>query len=97
LLLDQETEVKKAVSFAVRLCARGDAAAVRDFLASRVPPADAVATWVLCDAIRSMAKKLLPTFAPLLPTYQRWAADPDLDGRDRRSVESAVATLEKAA
>lgn len=97
LLLDQETEVKKAVSFAIRLCARGDAAAVRDFLAARVPPADAAATWVLCDAIRSMAKKLLPTFVPLLPAYRRWAADPDLDGRDRRSVESAVTTLEKAA
>jgi 3-methyladenine DNA glycosylase AlkD len=96
LLLDGETDVKRAVSFAIRLCARGDAVPVRDFLTRHVPPEDPAATWVLCDAIRSMAKKLLPEFAPLLPLYEQWAADPALSSRDRRSVESAVRTLERA-
>jgi 3-methyladenine DNA glycosylase AlkD len=93
LLLDDEVDVKKAVSFAIRLCARGEVAPVRDFLARHVPPQDSTATWVLCDAVRSMAKKLLPEFAPLLPRYEQWAADPALSAKDRRSVESAIKTL----
>jgi len=96
LLFDEETDVKKAVSFAIRLTARGEIAPVRDFLEQQVPPEDAAATWVLCDAIRSMTKKFLPAFTPLLPLYERWAADPSLSARERRSVESAVKTLRKA-
>jgi 3-methyladenine DNA glycosylase AlkD len=96
LLLDDEVDVKKAVSFAIRLCARGEVAPVRDFLARHVPPRDPAATWVLCDAVRSMAKKLLPEFASLLPLYEQWAVDPALDNKDRRSVESAVKTLKQA-
>lgn len=94
LLGDDEQDVKRAVSFAIRLCARGEVEPVRDFLARHVPPADPVATWVLCDTIRSMAKKLLPEFAPLLPQYAQWAADPTLSAKDRRSVESAVKILQ---
>jgi 3-methyladenine DNA glycosylase AlkD len=95
LLLDPESEVKKAVSFAIRLAARGETAPVCAFLARHVPPPDPAATWVLCDAVRSMAKKLLPEFASLLPQYEQWAADPDLGAQDRRSVESAVRTLQR--
>jgi len=97
LLFDEDVDVKKGVSFAVRLCARGQVAPVRDFLARHVPPQDSAATWVLCDAIRNMAVKLLPEFAPLLPLYERWAADPALGKKDRRSVESAVKTLRQIA
>ena len=86
---------RRAVSFAIRLCARGEIEPVRDFLARHVPPGDSAATWVLCDAIRSMTKKFLPEFAPLLPLYEQWAADPALSAKDRRSVESAVKTLRK--
>ena len=97
LLFDEETEVKKAVSFAIRLAARGDTAPVRAFLARHVPPEDPVATWVLCDAIRSMAKRLMPEFVPLLPRYEAWAADPATEARDRRSIESAAKFLREAA
>jgi 3-methyladenine DNA glycosylase AlkD len=96
LLPDEEVDVKRAVSFAIRLCARGEVGPVRDFLARHVPPQDPTATWVLCDAIRSMAKKLLPEFTPLLPSYEAWAADPGLSATDRRSVQSAVGTLRGA-
>lgn len=96
LLHDEERDVKRAVSFAIRLAARGEIAPVRDFLARHVPPEDPAATWVLCDAIRSMAKKFLPEFASLLPLYEKWSADPSLSVRDRRSVESAIRTLRKA-
>jgi hypothetical protein len=41
-----------------------------------------------------MAKALLPGFAPLLPQYEQWAADPTLSVKDRRSVESAVKILQ---
>jgi 3-methyladenine DNA glycosylase AlkD len=93
LLLDEEVDVRRAVSFAIRLTARGNAAAVRDFLARHVPPQDPAATWVLCDAIRSMGKKLLPEFATLLSLYEAWTADPSLSARDHRSIESAVKVL----
>jgi 3-methyladenine DNA glycosylase AlkD len=95
LLLDEDVDVKKAVSFAVRLAARGEVGPVRDFLARHVPPSDPVSTWVLCDAMRSMTKKFLPQFASLIPLYEQWAADPALSARDRRSVESAVKTLQR--
>jgi 3-methyladenine DNA glycosylase AlkD len=97
LLLDEEVDVKRAVSFAFRLAARGEVAPVREALARWVPPPDPAAAWVLCDIVRSMGKKLLPEFLPLLPLYERWAADPALSARDRRSVESAVKTLQRAA
>jgi 3-methyladenine DNA glycosylase AlkD len=95
LLLDGDVDVKKAVSFAIRLAARGEVGPVRDFLARHVPPNDPVSTWVLCDAVRSMTKKFLPQFASLIPLYEQWAADPALSPRDRRSVESAVKTLRR--
>ena len=95
LLGDGEDDVRKAVSFAIRLCARGDVAPVREFLGRHVPPADPAATWVLCDAIRSMAKAFLPEFGSLLPRYQAWAGQPALSARDRRSIESAIKTLQK--
>lgn len=96
LLLDPETDVKRAVSFAIRLTARGSVPAVRDFLARHVPPADPAAAWVLCDAIRSMTPSTLPELVSLLPLYQVWAADPALSAQDRRSVESAVKFLQEA-
>jgi 3-methyladenine DNA glycosylase AlkD len=94
LLYDEELDVKRAVSFAIRLSARGDIKPVRDFLARRIPPSNPAATWVLCDAIRSMTKKFLPEFGLLLPLYEQWAATPDLNAKDRRSVESAIKTLQ---
>ena len=95
LLYDDEVDVKKAVSFAIRLVARGDIGPVRDFLQQHVPPENPAAAWVLCDVIRSMAKKLLPEFLELLPLYEDWSADPSLDAKDRRSIESAIKTLKK--
>jgi 3-methyladenine DNA glycosylase AlkD len=95
LLADADRDVKRAVSFAIRLAARGAVPPVRDFLARHVPPANPAAAWVLCDAIRSMAKQFLPEFTPLLPLYEQWAADPAVSGPDRRSVESAIACLKK--
>ncbi len=95
LLPAEDADVRKAVSFAIRLAARGETAPVREFLVRQVPPEDPAATWVLCDAVRKMSKKLLPDFATLLPRYEAWAADPALGGRDRRSVESAVRALRR--
>ncbi len=96
LLHAEDRDVRKAVSFAIRLAARGEVAPVREFLARHVPPEDPAATWVLCDAVRKMSKKLMPAFVPLLPRYEAWAADPALSGRHRRSVESAVRALRRA-
>ncbi len=93
LLFDEDGDVKKGVSFAIRLVARGEIAPVRDLLQRHVPPQNPAATWVLCDAIRSMTKAFLPELVSLLPRYEEWATDPSLSARDRRSVESAVKVL----
>lgn len=96
LLLDEDIDVKRAVSFAIRLSARGDITEVRHFLEKQVPPQNPVATWVLCDVIRSMTKAFLPELESLIPKFEAWAADPDLNSKDRRSVESALKVLSKA-
>jgi 3-methyladenine DNA glycosylase AlkD len=96
LLHDEEMDVKRAVSFAIRLSARSDIAETSKFLESQVPPVNQAATWVLCDVIRSMTKKFLPEFKSTLPRYEEWAADSSLNPRDRRSVESAVKVLQNA-
>jgi len=96
LLLDKDGDVKPAVSFAIRICARGEVGLVRDFLARHVPPQNPAAGWVLCDAMRSMTKSFLPEFESLLPRYEQWAAGSALSAQDRRSVESAIKTLRGA-
>lgn len=95
LLHDDEDDVKKAVSFAIRLVARGNIRPVREFLSGRVPAKDPAAIWVLSDVIRSMTKDYLPQFLELLPLYERWAADQSLNVRERRSVDSAIRTLKQ--
>ena len=96
LLLDEELDVKRAVSFAIRLSARGDVSEVRKFMEKQVPPKNHMATWVLCDVIRSMTKTILPEFASLVPKFEAWVADPKLSKKDQRSVESALKVLHKA-
>jgi 3-methyladenine DNA glycosylase AlkD len=96
LLCDDALDVKRAVSFAIRLAARGDIVEVRKLLETEVPPENPAATWVLCDVIRSMTKVFLPEFKSLIPRYETWAADPDLTPKDRRSIDSALGTLRKS-
>jgi 3-methyladenine DNA glycosylase AlkD len=95
LLLDSETDVKRAVSFAIRLSARGDLAEVVSFMKEQVPPGDPAATWVLCDVIRSMTKKFLPNFKSLTHKFESWVVDPELSAKDRRSIESAIKVLKR--
>lgn len=97
LLLDEDTDVKKAVSFGIRLAARGDVQAVVAFMIEQVPPKDARATWVLCDVVRSMAAKLLPEFTSLLGDFRCWAASDSLDNKELRSIQSVISKLEKVA
>ena len=93
LLNDDEMDVKRAVSFAIRISARGEITETRKFLEVHVPPANPAATWVLCDVIRSMTKAFLPEFSSLRPKYEQWAVDPSLAPKDLPSVESAIQTL----
>ena len=95
LLNDEEMDVKRATSFAIRLSARGEIAETVKFLERQVPPKNPAATWVLCDVIRSMTKSYLPEFESLLPKYHRWEQDSSLSSKDQRSVESAVKVLQK--
>jgi len=91
---DPDLDVKRALSFAIRVSARGQIAPVRDFILAHRDAADPHSIWVLCDVIRSMTKVFLPQFADLLPIYEAWLKT--ADARTKRSVESAINTLRKA-
>jgi 3-methyladenine DNA glycosylase AlkD len=91
---DADTDVKRALSFALRLCARGEVEPVRQLILDHRDATDADSLWVLCDVIRSLWTALLPEFVDLLPIYQIWldTAEP----RARRSVEGVIRVLETA-
>lgn len=91
---DPDTDVKRALSFALRLCARGEVAPVKAFIVEHQGATDADSLWVLCDLIRSMWKALLPQFADLLPIYLHWldTGEP----KAQRSVHGAIRLLESA-
>lgn len=90
---DPDLDVKRALSFALRVSARGQIEPVKRFLAAQGDVRDANRLWVLCDVIRSMTRTLLPLFADLLPVYRTWleTAEP----KARRSVEGAIRLLEE--
>jgi hypothetical protein len=94
VLYDEVDEVRKATSFAIRLCAKIDAKEVCSYLREHIPPKDTRATWVLCDVIRSMGSKQLPGFVTLLPAYKDWMKAQSLNAKDRRSIASAIKKLE---
>lgn len=93
LLYDEDEDVKKAVSFAIRLVARAEIAPVHELLTSHIPPENPAATRVLCDVIRSMAKAYLSEFVDLLPLFEAWSAAQSLTATERRSIQSAIKTL----
>jgi 3-methyladenine DNA glycosylase AlkD len=93
LLADQEEVVRKATSFSIRICSRGEVKKVVEFVSAQVPPKDPAATWVLCDVIRSMTTRFLPEFAAVLPNYQQWVTDSSLSAKDLRSIQSAIKRL----
>lgn len=91
---DPDTDVKRALSFALRTCARGDTKPVKSFIRAGAGLVDADSLWVLCDVIRSLWRKLLPEFAELLPIYREWLDT--VEPSARRSVQGAIRLLEGA-
>lgn len=89
---DPDTDVKRALSFALRLCARGEVAPVKAFILGHREVTDADSLWVLCDVIRSLWKALLPQFVDLLPVYRAWLEKGE--PKARRSVAGAIRLLE---
>jgi hypothetical protein len=89
---DPDLDVKRALSFALRVCARGDTIPVRRFILTHQAAADVHSLWVLCDVVRSMTRTLLPDFIDLLPVYRAWLerAAPQA----RRGIEAAVRLME---
>jgi 3-methyladenine DNA glycosylase AlkD len=90
---DPDTDVKRALSFAVRVCARGDTEPVKQFILDHRGATDADSLWVLCDIVRSMTPAFLPEFVQLKPVYTAWLET--ADSRARRSVEGAIRVLER--
>ncbi len=91
---DPDIDVKRGLSFAIRISARGQIEPVHDFILSHRDAADPASLWVLCDVIRSMTKSFLPQFVDLSPVYESWLET--ADARTKRSVESAIKTLKNA-
>ena len=82
LLCDTDTDVKKATSFAIRLCAKADPKLVCVFLEKQIPASDPAAVWVLCDVVKKADRKSKPIFAPFLPRYEKWSQAPDISSKD---------------
>lgn len=91
-LTDPDRDVRRAMSFAIRLSARGDLIKVKNFLLRYIGNPDPSIIWILSDVIRSMAKKLLPQFIDLLLAYEDWMVMTEA-GRSRKSLEAAVRCL----
>jgi 3-methyladenine DNA glycosylase AlkD len=91
---DIDQDVRRAVSFAVRMGARGEPQEVVAFVRRQAHRTDAASIWVLCDAMRSMTKKFLPHFKELLPVYENWFTM--VDPKSQRSVASAIKVLRSA-
>jgi hypothetical protein len=91
---DPDTDVKRALSFALRQNARGDVEPVKELIRTHATATDPHVLWVMCDVIRSLWTAILPEFVDLLPIYRRWleTAEP----RARRSVQAAIRLLEGA-
>ncbi|HWQ47217.1 MAG TPA: DNA alkylation repair protein, partial [Longilinea sp.] len=96
LLLDTELDVKRAVSFDVRLCAKVDPKLVYTFLEKHVPGPDPASVWVLSDVIKSMDRKVLPLLSPLLARFQQWRDAPGITAKDQRTLDSAIKVLQVA-
>jgi 3-methyladenine DNA glycosylase AlkD len=90
---DPDRDVKRALSFALRLCARGEVEPVKAFVLAHQDVTDADSLWVICDLIRSGWKAQLPQFADLLPVYHNWleTAEP----KAQRSLQGAIRILER--
>jgi 3-methyladenine DNA glycosylase AlkD len=88
---DDDLDVRRAVSFAIRMGARGEPEAVVDFMNRQAHRTDAASIWVLCDAMRSMTKEFLPQFKELLPLYEHWLER--VESKSKKSVASAIKAL----
>jgi 3-methyladenine DNA glycosylase AlkD len=88
---DDDLDVRRALSFALRMGARGEPEAVVDFIMRQAHRTDAASIWVLCDVMRSMTKELLPRFKELLPLYEHWLEL--VETKSRKSVASAIKAL----
>lgn len=91
---DGDPDVRRALSFSIRISARGELEAVKTFIEAQAHRTDSSSIWVLCDVIRSMTKKFLPQFRDLLPIYENWLAT--VDSKSQRSVASAIKVLRSA-
>jgi 3-methyladenine DNA glycosylase AlkD len=93
LICDNDMDVKRAVSFAIRLCAKANPGLVISFMEIQLSAPPAGATWVLCDVIKSLDKKLLGEFSILFPLYQRWNESPEVSSKDHRTIKSVLKVL----
>ena len=91
-LSDSDLDIKRAVSFAVRMGARGDTRAVLNFVKQYAGGGNPDKIWVFSDVIRSMTRKFLPEFEGLLPVYEEWLGTVD-DPKSKKSLESAIKIL----
>lgn len=92
-LEDDDLDIRRANSFAIRMAARGDKKAVYDFIEKHMGGENYAKIWVFSDAIRSMTKKFLPEFKSLLPLYMNWLKSVD-NPKSQKSLEAAIKVLE---
>lgn len=93
LLPDTDLDVKRAVSFAIRIFARSNPSLTCAFLEKHIREANLAYAWVLSDVMKSMYPKILGQFTCLLPGYISWKESLNPKVKERRSLESAIHVL----
>ncbi|MBN2535870.1 MAG: DNA alkylation repair protein [Spirochaetales bacterium] len=91
---DEDIDVRRATSFAIRLCTRGDVKQVVEFIKKNTGGTAYGKIWVFSDVIRSMAMKFLPEFKGLLPLYEKWRIQLT-DSKSIKSLEAAIKLLKQ--
>lgn len=94
-LEENDLDIRRVNSFAIRLSARGNINAVYDYIKANISGSNGAKIWVFCDVIRSMTKSFLPQFKPLLPDYTAWLESVN-DSKSKKSLEAAIKTLKSA-
>jgi 3-methyladenine DNA glycosylase AlkD len=91
---DEDIDVRRATSFAIRLCARGNFKKVVEFVKRNTGGTAYGKIWVFSDVIRSMTKKFLPEFKEVLPLYEKWKAHLS-DSKSIKSLDAAIKLLKQ--
>lgn len=92
-LEDNDADVMKANSFALRVSSRGNLNELSKYIKENIGGDNYSKIWVFADFIKSMTKKFLPEFKELQPYYEKWRKTLS-KAKSIKTIDSALKILE---